>query len=319
MEKQVTISIIVPIYNVELYLDRCVQSLLQQTYTNIEIILVDDESPDKCPEICDSYKMLDNRIRVIHKKNGGLSDARNAGLDIATGDYVIFVDSDDYVEIDLCEILASSIREKCDIYAYRFRRFFNENKGDPFVGDGNLYYFEGKDIFNMYINRNLFTHMVCDKMFKLSLFNGIRFIKGRLAEDLAICYQLFGRAEGAAFIDKTFYNYYVRENSIMGSGTLKLCLDTYKGECEAYQYGNEIFSQFKKSNDTRFLNQSMKTYLKLLKRYNKKPDDEDLRIVIQNINNIPKRDMPKSTILFYCLFKMNKSLAWVAFNILKLS
>lgn len=319
MEKQVMISIIVPIYNVELYLDRCVQSILQQTYQNIEIILVDDGSPDKCPEMCDDYRLSDSRVRVVHKENGGLSDARNAGLDIATGDFVIFVDSDDFIESDLCETLASCVRDNCDIYAYRFRRFFDEHKGEPYIGNGDISYFEGKEIFDMYINRNLFTHMVCDKMFRLVLFDGIRFIKGRLAEDLALCFQLFGKAEGAAFINKTFYNYFTRENSIMGSGSLKLCTDTYKGECEAYAYGNEKFPQYKKSNDIRFLNQSMKTYLKLTKRYGQKTNDEEPIKVMNNINIIPKAQMPKSTLFFNFLFKINNTLAWIAFNIMKLS
>lgn len=319
MEKNVLISIIVPIYNVEEYLDRCLQSLIHQSYTTTEIILIDDESPDKCPAMCDNYAKVDKRIRVIHKKNGGLSDARNAGLDIASGDFVIFVDSDDYIEKDLCKTLVSNIQDNCDIYAYRFRRFYNDTTGDPFIGNGSVSYFYGDEIFDMYIKRELFTHMVCDKMFRLSLFKDVRFTKGRLAEDLALCYQLFGKAKGAAFIDKTFYNYYIRENSIMGLGTVKLCLDTYKGECEAYEYGSKRFPQYSKSNDVRFLNQSMKTYLKLLKRYGESTDDDEVKKVMKNILHIPKHNMPISTLLFYRLFNLNKSLAWVAFNILNLS
>lgn len=98
-------SIIVPIYDVEEYIDKCVNSLLNQTYKNIEIILVDDGSPNSCSEKCDQYSHQDNRVIVIHKKNGGLSDARNSGLRIATGDFIIFVDSDDYIEFDTCEKL----------------------------------------------------------------------------------------------------------------------------------------------------------------------------------------------------------------------
>ena len=97
------LSVIVPIYNVEQYLKKCLNSIVNQTYKDLEIILVDDGSPDGCPQLCDEYASLDNRIKVIHKKNGGLSSARNAGLDIATGDYVTFVDSDDYLETDIYE------------------------------------------------------------------------------------------------------------------------------------------------------------------------------------------------------------------------
>ena len=105
------VSIIVPIYNVEKYIDRCMRSLLQQTLRDIEIIMVDDGSPDNCPAICDVYARKDVRVKVIHKKNGGLSDARNAGLDVATGEYVAFIDSDDYTSIDAYEILYNKAKE----------------------------------------------------------------------------------------------------------------------------------------------------------------------------------------------------------------
>ena len=95
------ISVIVPIYNVEKYLENCVNSILNQTYDNLEIILVDDGSPDRCPELCDKFAMLDNRIRVIHQQNGGLSKARNSGIDVARGKYLVFVDSDDTIENEL--------------------------------------------------------------------------------------------------------------------------------------------------------------------------------------------------------------------------
>ena len=106
---QPKVSIVVPVYNVEKYLDRCIQSLRNQTVRDIEIILVDDESPDNCPALCDRYALEDARIKVVHKKNGGLSSARNAGLKAAAGKYVGFVDSDDDVELDMYERMLSVI------------------------------------------------------------------------------------------------------------------------------------------------------------------------------------------------------------------
>ena len=106
------ISIIVPIYNVEKYIKKCIDSIINQTYTNLEIILVDDGSPDNCGKICDKYKEKDDRIKVIHKKNGGLSDARNAGIDIATGEYITFIDSDDYVAENYIEVLYNLCKEQ---------------------------------------------------------------------------------------------------------------------------------------------------------------------------------------------------------------
>ena len=105
------ISVVVPIYNVENYIKKCVDSILSQTYKNLEIILVDDGSPDNCPQICDEYAQKDNRIKVIHKENGGLSDARNAGIDISKGKFITFIDSDDYIEKDYVEVLYNSIKE----------------------------------------------------------------------------------------------------------------------------------------------------------------------------------------------------------------
>ena len=106
------ISVIIPIYKVEEYLYDCVTSVINQTYTSLEIILVDDGSPDNCPQMCDDWAKKDSRIRVIHKKNGGLSDARNAGIEISTGEFIAFVDSDDYVENDWLELLFKAITEK---------------------------------------------------------------------------------------------------------------------------------------------------------------------------------------------------------------
>ena len=105
------ISIIVPIYNVQKYLDRCMKTLLNQTYRNIEIILVDDESPDECPKMCEEYAKIDQRVKVIHKKNGGLGFARNSGLEIAQGKYIIFVDSDDYVTENMCHLLYEAAKK----------------------------------------------------------------------------------------------------------------------------------------------------------------------------------------------------------------
>ena len=109
------ISVIVPVYKVEKYLKRCVESIVQQTYQNIEIILVDDGSPDRCPEMCDEYARRDARIKVIHKSNGGLSDARNVGLRIATGEFILYVDSDDYIELDACERLLKGMKKGVDL------------------------------------------------------------------------------------------------------------------------------------------------------------------------------------------------------------
>ena len=121
MNKNVKISIIVPVYKVEKYLDKCVNSIVGQTYKNLEIILVDDGSPDNCPAMCDEWAQKDSRIKVIHKKNGGLSSARNAGLDACTGDYIGFVDSDDWIEPDMYEYLLNiGMKNNADVSRCEF-------------------------------------------------------------------------------------------------------------------------------------------------------------------------------------------------------
>lgn len=312
------ISIIIPIYNVEQYLKRCIDSVLKQTYQNIEVLLIDDGSKDKCPAICDDYALRDKRIRVLHKENGGLSSARNAGIDIASGEFLLFVDSDDYIEEELCETIMLHMIEEVDIAAFRFRRVFDNGK-ESVESTGKVVFSSNPELFDDYINRSNFTHMVCDKMFRRTLFEDFRFIEGRLAEDLAISYKLFGKARRAVAIDRVFYNYYTRSNSIMGTGSLKLCLDTYKGECEAYSYSCIHYPGFQKSSNTRFLNQSMKTYLKLIKRYNGQYEKEDIELVKRNIDNIDKFNIGSKSKLFYIVFKASKELAWMLFRVLKLS
>ena len=136
------ISVIVPVYKVEQYLDECVQSIRKQTYTNLEIILVDDGSPDRCPEMCDDYAKQDSRIKVIHKNNGGLSSARNAGLEVMSGDYFGFVDSDDYIENQMYEILLKHIDESTQISScciYQIEETGNISPLIPFC-EHNTYY-----------------------------------------------------------------------------------------------------------------------------------------------------------------------------------
>ena len=182
------ITIIVPVYQVEDYLDRCVQSLMKQTYSELEIILVDDGSVDSSPQMCDQYAKIDNRVKVIHKENGGLSSARNSGIDVATGDYIMFVDSDDYIELDTCQRLYELIDEATDIVSFGFSRFYDDHC-EKVTNTDSIITLCGDEVFEYYINRKNVTHMVTDKLFKRELFDGVRFIEGRLAEDLAICFQ----------------------------------------------------------------------------------------------------------------------------------
>lgn len=314
------ISIIVPIYKVESYLSRCIESIVCQTYGNIEIILVDDGSPDNCPIICDEWAKKDARVKVIHKKNGGLSDARNAGIDSAIGEYVLFVDADDSIDVSLCEKVMTFMRPDIDIVSFGYRRVY-DNCEELVTGDMTFELYDNEEAFRRYINRTPFTHMAWDKLYRRTLFEGVRFIKGRLAEDMAMTYLLFAKARKVGYLNYSLYFYYIRENSIMGTGKLQLVLDAYKGECEAYQFGCTNYPKLRIENDTRFLNQSMKVYLKLTKisRYASKVSQKDLQIVYRNIKKIHRAQFPTKTKMFYFVFSLNKTLAWILFKVLKLS
>lgn len=229
----VKLSIIVPVYNVEKYLDRCVQSLLNQSLTNIEIILVDDESPDNCPAMCDDYAQKDNRIKVIHKKNGGLGYARNSGLEVVSGEYVTFLDSDDYVERDAYENLYNEAKTKnLDICYFKYRRFTDEGKFTATVTDGHPYYFNGRKqvdefLLNMVgINpikptQGHFWMSVCMGIFRLDVIkgSGIHFVSERLvaSEDLIFHLHLLPHVERIGVLPNVYYNYYVNQSSITTS------------------------------------------------------------------------------------------------------
>lgn len=205
------ISVIVPIYKVEAYLRQCLDTIVGQTYKNLEIILIDDGSPDKCPQICDEYAGKDNRIRVIHQKNGGLSAARNAGLDIATGDYIAFVDSDDWVELNMYETLLANITNTnadivtCGIY-YNFP---NYEVGSSVNDEVTVEYSNEAAIALIPdVNANI-RFEVWNKIFRRSLIAGLRFKEGQIYEDVFFDRHVFMRSKKIVRFNKNLYHYRV--------------------------------------------------------------------------------------------------------------
>lgn len=211
------ISIIVPVYKVENYLSKCINSLIQQTYDNIEIILVDDGSPDKCGIICDEYAQLDKRIVVIHKKNGGLSSARNAGLDIARGDFIMFVDSDDWVELNFCEDalnLAISNNVECvafGYFEYREGKLFDYKTQNPRIMPAE------EAIRHLIKIDEVIYNLAWNKIYSRRLFEKIRFPEGRLFEDQGVTYKVIDLAQELYVSNHQLYHYYRRDDSITGS------------------------------------------------------------------------------------------------------
>ncbi|MDO5137903.1 MAG: glycosyltransferase family 2 protein [Oscillospiraceae bacterium] len=212
------ISVIVPVYKVEPYLRQCVDSILKQTYRNIEIILVDDGSPDQCPNICDEYANRDTRVKIIHKKNGGLSDARNAGLEIAEGDYISFIDSDDWIEETMLEeLLQAALKYKAEISCCSFIMHTGEKSTEEFDYGPERVILAEEAMFDTFYTNNV-NVVVWNKLFIAELFKRVRFPKGEIHEDNAVFCQVTGAANRVAFIDLKGYHYRQRLDSIVNRG-----------------------------------------------------------------------------------------------------
>ena len=229
-----TVSIIVPVYNVEPYLRRCVDSLLRQNYTDFELILVDDGSPDNCGAICDEYATADDRVCVIHKPNGGLSDARNAGLKIAGGEYVAFVDSDDWVAENCLERLMDALEETgADICECAVLRTSGEEEA-PVQGAPVVY--KTKEALEELIRDGVFHQHVWNKLYRREVVEGILFPKGKTNEDEFWTYQVFGKAKKVAKIPDILYFYFQRPRSIMGETYSLKRLDALEAKLQRQEY-----------------------------------------------------------------------------------
>lgn len=211
------ISIIVPIFNVEEYLNRCVESIVNQTYQKLEIILVDDGSPDNCPHMCEDWVSKDNRIKVIHKENGGLSDARNAGMKIATGEYIAFVDSDDLVSYTFIEELLNAIlTTKSDLSACDVESFIDDtdvNLSEDAVGKVASY--TSEQALSQLIKGQGFRAVAWNKLYHSSLLKDEEFEFGKLHEDEFFTYRIIDKCNRLAFVNVPLYKYRQREGSIM--------------------------------------------------------------------------------------------------------
>ena len=228
MEKK--ISVIVPVYKVEDCLDRCIRSIVGQVYKNLEIILVDDESPDKCPQICDDWKKKDTRIKVIHKINGGVSSARNCGLDIASGDYIGFVDSDDWIDENMFDVLINNaLTYDADIS--RVAAFCEKLDGNTVI-----YSDTEKDI-EIFCENVVLRKSICSfnypniwqGIYKRELFDNIRFNTDlKVAEDWLLNYEINKLAEKKVMSNKPLYHYIERSSSAMNKNIITGYVDTCK-------------------------------------------------------------------------------------------
>ncbi len=223
---QPLVSVIVPVYGVEKYLRKCLTSIVEQTYSNLNIVLVDDGSPDRCGSICDEFARLDERIRVIHQENRGLSEARNTGIKEARGEYLSFVDSDDYLAPEMIGRLMEAVKRTgaqiaaCN-FVYEFEEDYAEAEGGR--GKGGQYQISEEGVLSgaemmklMPKGKYAFCEIFCNKLFNRNLFREIRFPKGKLHEDEYICHRVLYPCEKVAVVPYVGYHYLQRKSSIMG-------------------------------------------------------------------------------------------------------
>lgn len=311
--KKQTISVIVPVYNVELYLGRCVDSILAQSYRELDVILVDDGSPDNCGVICDQYAEQDPRVTVIHKKNGGLSDARNHGMAVAKGEYVTFVDSDDWVSLDYIETLYSLIVENdADISIGNFQKTsvypaqIEQNEPVNVKKYNNI-----QAVSELSGSHGVIFVSAWAKLFKKSLFDNIAFPVGKVHEDDFTSYKLYYNAGQVVFSNKVILFYWQREDSITGSRSMK----GYKDKLEA---SSEKFEFFKGKKETYLMSLAGRSlfhnfihYEKALKGASEVEYSVDRKSLHQSLRQTQQSLAFK---LFYEIYFISPSLGWLIYK-----
>jgi glycosyltransferase involved in cell wall biosynthesis len=249
------ISVIIPVYNVEKYIRECLDSIVNQTYIDLEIITVDDGSIDNSGFICDEYATQDNRIKVIHKKNGGLSSALNEGLAAATGKYLAFIDSDDWQERDTYEYALKNMkRVGADMAIWQFYNVYQKNMTARYFSDSFILSRE-KALEELLLN-DWMKNYHWNKLFIRSMFSGIHYPNGRTFEDIPVTYQLFDQCDQIIVLDGIKLYYRQREGSITKTAAYKDYLYYCMGQSERYNVLKDRYPQFK----SLMMNKYMQTF-----------------------------------------------------------
>lgn len=248
MEKDL-ISVIVPVYKVEKYLEKCIESIIKQTYTNLQIILVDDGSPDNCGKICDEYAKKDSRIEVIHKANGGLSDARNVGISKAKGRYIGFVDSDDYIKEDMYEILLNLIKKyDADVSICNLYDVIDGNECIRNKENGIREYSRLDILKEVLLDKNIQSY-AWNKLYEKELFDEIKYPIGKKYEDIGTTFYLFEKCNKIVVTSEPEYYYLKRADSLVNNVTESTILDYTEIIIQRYLYIKQNIKELRKYNN----------------------------------------------------------------------
>lgn len=307
----IDISIIVPIYNVEKYLEDCINSIINQTFKNFELILVDDGSTDKSGEICDKFVHIDNRIRVIHQVNKGISGTRNMGIDISKGKYILFIDGDDYIHPKMCEILYNQIEfNNSDLAIFQFKRtkkdYYNQIINN--IGTINAMKISNKKALEkLYIEGNSEFIFCWSKLYKKELFDNIKFDEGRIYEDQLISKNILYRANNIIYLPIPLYYYRYRQGSYTNLSFNKNNLDIIYAYKEDLVFFNKINYKFKYKIEEKYIFYLFKYY------FIAKHELCDCKKELKNI----RRDFSKCLpiLLKSSMFKSKEKIAWIIFFI----
>lgn len=270
-QEKALISIIIPVYKVEKYLEKCIQSVINQTYENLQIILVDDGSPDNCGKICDEYAKKDHRIEVIHKSNGGLSDARNKGLEIAKGEYIGFVDSDDYIEADMYEVLYNLLKQyNADVSICNFYTVSQGKISIKNADNGINEYNRIEILKEILLDRNIQSY-AWNKLYKKELFDEIKYPIGKKYEDIGTTFYLLEKCNKVVVTGKSEYYYINRQDSIVNNVTESTITDYIELIIQRYDYIEENIKELSSYNKD-YLKRILKTAEKDIKSLNEVGD-----------------------------------------------
>ena len=270
-QEKALISIIIPVYKVEKYLEKCIQSLINQTYENLQIILVDDGSPDNCGKICDEYAKKDHRIEVIHKSNGGLSDARNKGLEIAKGEYIGFIDSDDYIESDMYEVLYNLLKQyNADVSICNFYTVSQGKISIKNADNGINEYNRIEILKEILLDKNIQSY-AWNKLYKKELFDEIKYPIGKKYEDIGTTFYLLEKCNKVVVTGKSEYYYINRQDSIVNNVTESTITDYIELIMQRYDYIEENIKELSSYNKD-YLKRILKTAEQDIKNLNEVGD-----------------------------------------------
>lgn len=255
----------IPVYNVEQYLRRCVESVQKQTYRNMEIILVDDGSTDASGELCDAFSQGDSRIHVLHKRNGGLSDARNAGIDVATGKYITFIDSDDWVSLDFVEILYRNlIRYGAEVSGCAFRRVSGDAAQEDERKSERVAVWDSREALRKMLRQeDGFTTSACALLYDMECFQSVRYPYGKLFEDLGTTYKILGSIRKMVRSDLHMYYYYTRPGSIANQSFRPEYMDEYRFALDVVEYVERHYLALRRDAENRLVGVCFHIYMSM--------------------------------------------------------